>query len=91
MQKRGEWLIEGCKQHLLDVMESLDECRPGAPGGRNSDIERVAGFELELVEQKGWLTWTVLNGLVADGRIEAVREGRSRKYRLLSGERRGLE
>ena len=83
MRRRGRWLIEGCKQHLIDAMATLEECQPGALGGRNSDIERAAGFEIELTEQKRWFTWTLLNGLAADKQIEVVQDGRNRRYRLL--------
>ena len=82
MRSRGKWLIEGCKQHLVDVMGSLAECQPGEVGGRNSDIERAAGFEIELKEQRRWFTWTLLNSLVADERAEVVRDGRNQRYRL---------
>ena len=84
MRKRGEWLIEECKQHLIDVMGTLEECQPGSRGGRNSDIERAAGFAIDLPDQKGWLAWTLLNDLAEEGEVEVVREGRIRRYRLLA-------
>jgi hypothetical protein len=69
---RGEELIRLCREHVLNVMAGMQECQSGGEGASNKAIEESAGFGLNLPEQDGWLTWSIINALVESGEVERV-------------------
>ena len=79
----GQALINLCKTHLLETMQALPECVPGAPGLGQKALEEAAGFELSLPEYDGYLTWSLLVALSMDGKVDVIQPGkRNKKYRL---------
>jgi hypothetical protein len=44
----------------------------------NQELEAVAGLEVGLPRQRGWICWTILHALIARGLVEKV----GRRYRL---------
>jgi hypothetical protein len=83
---QGSELIQALLVHILESMQYLPECRPGGTGEPNRRIEEMAGLNLELTEHNGWLTWSLLQRLEQDGKIEVLRAGRryTRLFRLAS-------
>ncbi|MEE9277089.1 MAG: hypothetical protein V3V06_01620 [Dehalococcoidia bacterium] len=79
---RGAELVKALKTHLLDTLQSMPECQADGEGARNKDIEGAADLALDLDEQDSYVTWSILQSLVRDGKIESVGEGRRRRYRL---------
>jgi hypothetical protein len=69
---RGEEIIRLCREHVLSVMADLRDCQPGAVGASNKAIEEAAGLGLNLPEQDGWLTWSIINSLIEDEELERV-------------------
>ena len=72
----GEKLIKECKEHVLATMRKLPQCASNGPGVRSKDLEKEAGLALHLPEQDGWLTWSVLMALAADGKVRVLRTGK---------------
>ena len=83
-EQEGSGLLHECKRHLLKTMASLPECAPDGPGATNAELERAAGFALDLPEQDHWFTWSILKSLELDGKVEVATRGTRRKryYRL---------
>ncbi len=77
----GPTLVAQLKSHVVAVMEGLDDCEPGQVGGRNVDIERAANLALDLDVQDHYLTWSILQALESDGKVEILRTPK-RRYRL---------
>ncbi|MCA9465740.1 MAG: hypothetical protein KC643_09905 [Nitrospira sp.] len=85
-KKRGIELIEELKNHVLNIISRDPRGARGAEGLQNVEIERLAGLEIPLdrppkKKQEHWLTWTIVQRLVADGIIEPVQYRRT-TYRL---------
>lgn len=79
----GQALVELCKKHLVETMQSLKECAPDGPGLGNRAIEEAAGFALSLPGYDSYFTWSLLVSLTLDGSVEAIQPGkRNKKYRL---------
>ncbi|MCC6756067.1 MAG: hypothetical protein IT199_06830 [Solirubrobacterales bacterium] len=79
----GQALIDLCKRHLIETMQSLPECAPDGPGLGQKALEDAAGFELNLPEYDGYFTWSLLVAPTLDGTVEAIQPGnRNKKYRL---------
>lgn len=79
----GQALIDLCKRHLIETMQSLPECAPGGPGLGQRALEEAAGFALDLPEYDGYFTWSLLVALTLDGKVAAQQPGkRNKKYRL---------
>ncbi|MGI8927393.1 MAG: hypothetical protein ACR2HN_12225 [Tepidiformaceae bacterium] len=79
----GQALIDLCKRHVVETLESLPECAPTGPGLGQKAIEDAAGFALALPEYDGYFTWSLLVALTIDGKVEATQPGkRNKKYRL---------
>lgn len=79
----GQALIDLCKRHLIETMQSLPECAPDGAGLGQKALEDAAGFALSLPEYDGYFTWSLLVALTLDGRVEAIQPGkRNKKYRL---------
>ena len=79
-------LIEELKDHVLKTMSSDPRGQQGGEGLGNVEIERLADLEIPLDRppdrsQEHWLTWTIVQRLVADGLVEIVRSTKTR-YRL---------
>lgn len=81
---RGAELIDELKQHVLRTMRGMPECAPGTGRGAGYRlVEEVAGIQVGLQGQDGWLAWSILVGLVQDGAIEVVPgTEKRRKFRL---------
>jgi hypothetical protein len=86
-QSDGRELIARCKVHVPRTMASLPECQSDQNGLGNAEIERAAGFDMSLPEQDHWFTWSLLQNLVADAKVDLLRRGprRIRFYRLRTG------
>jgi len=79
----GQALIDLCKRHLVETMQSLPECAPTGTGLGQKALEDAAGFALDLPEYDGYFIWSLLVALTMDGKVEALQPGkRNRKYRL---------
>ncbi len=83
MQTKGQRLIEELKIHILGTMESIPECSPDGQGCSYREIQDLAGLNLELSAQDGWLTWSVLASLAEDNKVEALRKGRRLYWRII--------
>lgn len=84
--RKGEELIEELKRHVVETMSHDPRGQQGGEGLGNVEIERLAGLEIPLdrppsKSQEHWLTWTVVQRLVADGMVELVHSPKT-KYRL---------
>lgn len=87
LEERGRVLIEQLKQQVLGALTLDEHGLPGGKGLGNAEIERFAGLEVPLdrppnKKQEHWLTWTIIQRLAADGRVEPIRAPRT-KYRLI--------
>jgi hypothetical protein len=81
----GRRLISQLKDHVIACMRADPECATGATGLGNTDIEALCDLELHLDSQDHYLTYSILQSLVVDGRIEQIRWPTSPtrpKYRL---------
>jgi len=80
----GKTLIRQLKEHVLSTMAGMPECaRNSGAGAGWRLIEEIAGLELRLERQDGWLTWSLIVSLVNDGLVEVVPGTESRrKFRL---------
>jgi hypothetical protein len=63
-------------------MAGMDECKPGGKGSSYSGIQDLAGLNLDLPKQDGWLTWSILASLREDGKVESIYQGRRLYWRL---------
>lgn len=84
--RKGEALIGELKSHVIQALAHDPRGHHGGEGLGNVEIERLAGLEVPLdrppsKRQEHWLTWTIVQRLVADGIIEIVRSPKTR-YRL---------
>src|SRR5712691_585931 len=70
-----------CTRHLFATMRTLSDCQPGGRGSGSKEIERAAGFDLALLRQVNWFTWSLLQRMASDGAVEVVHGARAR-YRL---------
>ena len=82
MQSKGKRLLEDLKFHILDAMKSIGECQPNGSGCSYKDIQDLAGLNLDLPAQDGWLTWSVLASLAQEGKVESLRRGRRIFWRM---------
>lgn len=79
----GQALVDLCKRHLIETMQSLPDCAPDGPGLGQKALEDAAGFALNLSEYDGYFTWSLLVALTLDDKVEAIQPGkRNKKYRL---------
>ena len=69
---KGEEIIRLCRELVLGMMRDMPECQTGGAGASNKAIEEVAGLALNLPEQDGWLTWSIINSLIELGEVERV-------------------
>ena len=79
MQSAGEKLIKDIKNHVLDTMLGISECKENSSGVTYRDIQDLAGLALNLPAQDGWLTWSILSSLSQEGKVEAIHRGKSRR------------
>jgi len=86
-ERDGQRLVDECKRHLVGTMANVSECGEEGTGARNADLEAACGFRLDLSQQKGWFTWSLLQSLAAEGAVEVLRVGSrgTRRYRLKRG------
>lgn len=85
--RTGEELIAELKRHVIQSMSRDPRGQQGGEGLGNVEIERLAGLEVPLdrppnKSQEHWLTWTIVQRLVADGIVEIVHSPKTR-YRLI--------
>ena len=80
----GPHLVATLKEHVLDTMRGMPECRRETGTGAGYRlIEEIAGLDVELQGQNGWLTWSLLMRLNQEGHIEVVPgTEKRRKFRL---------
>ena len=86
LHRRGHDLINGLKDQVLNALAYDPRGRVNGDGLGNSEIEEIAGLAIPLdrppkQKQEHWLTWTIVQRLVADGHIEVI-QAKSTKYRL---------
>ncbi|MGH9437384.1 MAG: hypothetical protein ACRD22_05670 [Terriglobia bacterium] len=74
----GEKLLGDCKEHVIAIMRTLPPCQPGGDGLTNMQVEKAAGLGLNLPEQNGWLTWSLLMALAEEGKVKILRRGKRR-------------
>lgn len=79
--------MDALKKQVLDALASDPDGRPSGQGLGNSEIERLSGLEIPLdrppkKKQEHWLTWTIVQRLVADGVVEPIHAAKTR-YRLV--------
>lgn len=90
---KGELILNLCREQVLDAMADMPECQPGNEGATNKAIEEAAGLALELPEQDGWITWSILRDLLERGQGErlVVPHGKvvRHNYRLVSQNQAG--
>ena len=85
-KRRGQELISALKHQVLNAFSRDPRGQPNGGGLGNSEIESMAGLDIPLdrppkKKQEHWLTWTIVQRLVADGLVEPVHATRTR-YRL---------
>ncbi len=81
----GPDLIETLKQHVIDTMLHNADCSKDGGGLGNIEIEELSGLALRLPSQDHYLTYSLLQALIKDGRVEQLRHPnapRRPKYRL---------
>ena len=88
-EKKGMELIEELKKHVILTLSSDPRGGSEGEGLGNAEIERMAGLGVPLErpqnkKQEHWLTWTIIQRLVADGLVEPVHH-RKTTYRLTRG------
>jgi hypothetical protein len=85
---KGRRLITELKSHVIETLSKDPRGQSNGEGLGNSEIERLAGLEVPLnrppsKKQEHWLTWTIVQRLVADGVVEPIQDKKTR-YRLRS-------
>lgn len=83
MQKRGKRLVTELKTIVLDLMNSIADCKPDGPGCSYKEIQDLAGLDLNLDAQDGWLTWSILASLSQEHKVQSVRRGRRLYWKLI--------
>ena len=83
MENKGKKMIKELKIHILDTMKSIPECGSDESGCSYKEIQDLAGLNLDLSAQDGWLTWSVLASLALDQKVEALRRGRRLYWRII--------
>jgi hypothetical protein len=89
-QKRGHTLIDQLKEHVLMVFFRDPRGSNNGPGLSTIEIERLSGLGIQLDraserKQEHWITWTILQRLVADGLIMPIYSDKTRYRRRNSG------
>jgi len=82
MNSKGLKIISELKTHIVDVMNGIDECKPDNKGVSYREIEELAGLELNLSAQDGWLTWSILSKLNDEGIVIGEKRGRRIYWKL---------
>ena len=82
MQSIGERLIQQLKDHVLKTMAGIPECQSAGTGCKNKEIQDLAGLDLDLPAQDGWLTWSILMALVKEGKLETVNTKKPMRWRI---------
>lgn len=87
LEQKGRELVSELKKQVLNALAKDPAGNPGGSGLGNAEIERLAGLEIPLdrppkKKQEHWLTWTIVQRLVADGLVEPIHATRTR-YRLV--------
>lgn len=82
MQTKGRRLISELKAHVLENMKGIEQCQLGRQGVVYREIQDLAGLNLDLPAQDGWLTWSILASLREDGLVDAEKRGRRLYWRL---------
>jgi hypothetical protein len=80
---KGDEILQLAKEHVLQTMSTMPECRKTFGDGAGSRlIEQKGDLDLLLRAQNGWLTWSLLMSLLQEGRVELVQGNRLKKFRL---------
>src|SRR5437879_4185422 len=85
-QKRGHVLIDELKEHVLTTFSRDPRGSSNGPGLATIDIERLSGLGIQLDraserKQEHWITWTILQRLVADGLVMPIYSDKTRYRR----------
>jgi len=88
-QKRGHALIDELKEHVLTTLSRDPRGSSNGTGLGTIEIERLGGLGVQLDraserKQEHWITWTILQRLVADGLVMAVNSDKTRYRRCHS-------
>ena len=91
-QKRGQALIAELKEHVLKTLSRDPRGLSDGPGLGAIEIERLCGLGIQLDraserKQEHWITWTILQRLVADGLVMPIYSDKTRYRRRNSKER----
>ena len=89
-QKRGHALIDELKGHVLAAICRDPRGSSDGPGLSAIEIERFCGLGIQLDraserKQEHWITWTILQRLVADGLVMPIYSDKTRYRRRNSG------
>jgi hypothetical protein len=68
MARRGEQLIAEAAELVISAL------RANADGLTNSEVDDATGLNLPISRRRGYVTWTILQHLVEQGRVR--KEGR---------------
>ena len=86
LQKRGHALIDELKEHVLTTLSRDPRGSSDGPGLGAIEVERLCGLGIELDraserKQEHWITWTILQRLVADGLVMPISSDKTRYRR----------
>ena len=86
-QKRGHALIDELKEHVMKAFTRDPRGSSNGPGLGTIEIERLCGIGVQLDraserKQEHWITWTILQRLVADGLVVPLYSDKTRYRRL---------
>ena len=89
-QKRGHALIDELKEHILTTFSRDPRGSSNGSGLSAIEIERLCGLGIQLDraserKQEHWITWTILQSLVADGLVMPIYSDKTR-YRRRNSE-----
>ena len=89
LQKRGHALIDELKEHVLTTLSRDPRSASDGPGLGAIEIERLCGLGIELDraserKQEHWITWTILQRLVAEGVVVPIYSDKTRYRRCSS-------
>ena len=89
LQKRGQALIAELKEHVLKTLSRDPRGSSDGPCLSAIEIERLCGLGIPLDraserKQEHWITWTILQRLVADGLIMPIYSDKTRYRRRSS-------
>jgi len=78
MEERGQQLMQECERLVVECLKHH------SAGATNQQVLDETGLYLDVPSHKGYVSWTILENLVARGIAEKVSDGKRRGgvYRL---------